>query len=185
MHLKYIMPKADLQQTLNKLLEQDSDINQIQVKTELHDRNLSKLDISDIFNRDCFVPPTHCNWEGLTHFHLTIHRQQRGPLVTSSQEACFHLKGFACKWWPRITIQSWRLPRPICIHSIQNPPNGREPFKNVALKHQSILGSHHQIPNLKLENSNFPHGIFSPRYEFWWCLTNPLSTEKKRTRWIK
>ena len=77
------MAKADLQQTLNKLLEQDGDViqvfvNQIRVKTVPHDRNSSKLDITDVFdsqipylymyfairqdyfNGDPFVPPTHC-----------------------------------------------------------------------------------------------------------------------------
>ena len=114
-HLKYITPKRDLQETLNKLLEQDNDIiqifvNQIRVKMVLHNRNSSKLDITDVFNGqipflyvyfatrqdyfngDPFVPPTRCSWEGLTNLHLTVHGQQRGLSITNSQQAYFHLR---------------------------------------------------------------------------------------------
>lgn len=55
LHLKYVMLKADLQQTLNKLLEQDGDIikvfvNQIRMTTKPRDRNTSKMTDSDIFD---------------------------------------------------------------------------------------------------------------------------------------
>ena len=75
-----------------------------------HDRNSFKQDIinvfngqipylyvyfatwQDYFNRDPFVPPTYCSWEGLTNLHLIVHRQIRRSVITNSQQAYFHLR---------------------------------------------------------------------------------------------
>ena len=153
----------DLQETLNKLLEQDGEViqvlvNEIRVKTVPHDRNSSKLDITDVFNGqipysyvyfatrqdyfngDPFVPPTRCSWEGLTNFHLTVHGQQRGPAITNSQQAYFHLRRVLHLNNDQLRLR--RLRRRIRIHSIRNSPDGRQQFKSIAVKHQSILGSH-------------------------------------------
>ena len=91
LHLKYVTPKAQIQATLNKMLEMNGAVlqiflNEVRVTTHPHNRSISSLSISDIFNghipylyvyfanrqdylnRDAFVPPTHHNWEGITDF---------------------------------------------------------------------------------------------------------------------
>ena len=115
LHLKYVTPKAQIQATLNKMLEMNGAVlqiflNEVRVTTHPHNRSISSLSISDIFNghipylyvyfanrqdylnRDAFVPPTHHNWEGITDFRITVNGQQRGPTITSSQEGYSHLR---------------------------------------------------------------------------------------------
>ena len=115
LHLKYITPKAQIQASLNKMLEMDGEVsqiflNEIRVTTHPHSRGMSSLSISDVFNghmpylyiyfanqqdysnRGAFVPPTRYNWEGITDFCITVNGQQMGPTITNSQEGYFHLR---------------------------------------------------------------------------------------------
>ena len=115
LHLKFVTPKAQIQSTLNKMLQTDEEVlqiflNKVRVTTKPHSRGTSFLTISDVFNGhilylylyfakeqdysngDAFAPPTHHNWEGITNFHITANGQQRGPTITNSQEGYFHLR---------------------------------------------------------------------------------------------
>ena len=100
LHLKFVTPKAQIQATLNKMLEKDGEVsqiflNEVRVTTKPHSRGTAALTISDVLNGhtpylylyfanqqdylkgDAFVPPTCHNWEGITNFHITENGQQR------------------------------------------------------------------------------------------------------------
>ena len=91
LHLKFVTPKAQIQATLNKVLQMDGEVsqiflNEVRVTTKPHSRGMSSLSIFDVFNShilylyiyfanrqdysngDAFIPPTHHNWEGITNF---------------------------------------------------------------------------------------------------------------------
>ena len=109
LHLKYVTPEAQIQASLNKMLEMYGEVlqiflNKVRVTTHLHDRGTSSLSICDVFNnhmpylylyfsilQDPFVPPTCHNWKGITNFRIMVNGQQRGTTITNSQ-GYFHLR---------------------------------------------------------------------------------------------
>ena len=111
LHLKYVTPKAQIQASLNKILQTDGKVsqiflNEVRVTIHPHNRGMSSLSISEVFNGhilylyiyfanqqdysngDAFLPPTHHNWEGITDIYITVNGQQRGPTIKFSRRLC-------------------------------------------------------------------------------------------------